>query len=746
MGIGNYQVTITDSNGCVFDTNVDVFQPNDLLVNTIDYSQVGCFGGANGNALVSISGGRTPYSYQWGGLANFQTTAMANNLAIGNYSITISDTNGCSLDTVVTITQPNDPLSLSGLKTDVNCYNDSTGSITINPSGGTTPYSYQWTANAGNNMTNMAQNLATGTYSVLVIDSNGCQRDTSIILDQPLAPLSLISTTIDALCAGDSNGSIQVTPSGGTMPFSLQWDSVTGNQTLAHVQNLKVGTYTLTLSDLNGCNFDTSFIVQEPQPLVFGSIITDEVKCKGGNDGSASVLLSGGTTPYNYLWDVNAGFQTNPTAYALGYGSYAISITDLNGCLLDSVVVINEPTDSLRLNTVMIPVNCHNGTDGSATATVTGGTNPYTVDWGINSGNQTGLNASNLSSGTYQVIATDSNGCLDTNQVIVTQPNAPISLTTSINPVSCNSFSDGSVSVVMTGGTSPCTYQWDVLAGNQTTQMAANLTSGSYAVTVTDINGCMDSSQVQLTEPLPISIYVSPDDTVCTEANFNVFVNAVGGNGVYTYLWNNGLTNRGLHTVRTKNSNVYTISVTDQNNCPGALDSIQITINNIHADSLSAWATNDVCLGDTSTLFANYAGGSGVYTYQWSHGLGAGSGPKVVTPISATIYQVTVTDECDSKVSDFVVVNMLQAPVISTPAIIDEGCGPLTVTFSDNVSNTGNPTYFWDFGDGNTSTDVSPTHTYTNPGTYKILIEKTTSLGCTSKSNGTSVVNVFPYR
>ena len=742
---GNYQITVTDSNGCVFDTNVSVFQPDDLTVSSIGYTHVGCHGDANGQASVFVIGGSAPYTYQWDAFANLQSTAMANSLAIGNYSVTISDTNGCNLDTVVTVTQPFAPLNLSAIITDVSCFGDSTGSITINPNGGTLPYSFQWTANAGNSTTNMAQNLLTGTYSILVSDSNGCQRDTSIFINQPTAPLALTSITINPLCYGDSNGSIQITPSGGTLPFTFQWDSVPGNQTISHIQNLKDGIYGLTLSDVNGCDIDTSFIVQEPQPLAFGSVITDEVKCKGGNDGSASVLLTGGTTPYNYLWDVNAGYQTNPTAYSLSQGSYTISITDLNGCLLDSVVLINEPTDSLRLVTVVTPVNCYNGNDGYATATVNGGTNPYTVDWGVNSGNQTGLSATNLSSGTYQVIATDSNGCLDTNQVVVTQPNAPISLNTSSFPVSCNNFSDGSVSVQMLGGTAPCTYQWGVLTGSQTTQLASNLIAGTYEVTITDNNGCMDSTQVQLTEPLPISIYVSPDDTVCTEANFNVSVNANGGNGTYTYLWNNGLTSRNLHTVKTKNSNVYTVSVTDQNNCPGVLDSIQITINNIYRDSLNSWATNDVCLGDTSTLFAKYSGGSGVYTYQWSHGLGTGSGPKLVTPVAATIYEVTVTDECDSKVSDFVVVNMLQAPVISTPAIIEEGCGPLTVTFTDNVTNTGNPTYFWDFGDGNTSTDISPTHTYTAPGTYKITIEKTTSLGCTSISNGNSVVQVFPF-
>jgi gliding motility-associated-like protein len=210
------------------------------------------------------------------------------------------------------------------------------------------------------------------------------------------------------------------------------------------------------------------------------------------------------------------------------------------------------------------------------------------------------------------------------------------------------------------------------------------------------------------------------------------------------YTWNNGLGNSNFHVTTTQYSNTYTVSVTDILGCPGDQDTINITVYNIEKDSLTVWRDRDICIGETVNLFANYNGTFGTYSYQWSNGLGSGAGPKSVSPNQITLYQVTVTDQCQTSVSDFVIVNVLQAPVVNIPDIVAQGCGPLIVNFEDQVQGSGSFTYFWSFGDGTTSTLENPIHTFTQAGTYPITVVKTSALGCPGEQTGPSVVTVFP--
>lgn len=821
LAVGTYAVSITDTLGCISDTLITVSQPDSLRFSSITRTHVNCHSGSDASASVSVTGGILPYTYVWGANSNNQLGAQASNLIAGSHGVTITDSQGCNIDTVLTITEPvfalsvmadsipvscfggsdgvatalatggtapysyywnasgvasldtlnnlymgsntvnvidrngcqdsvtvvvTEPVLLTAIETQntpVNCFGNQSGTATVRGIGGVAPYQYSWPINANYQTDSTGINLGNGSYMVTVTDTNGCMTQTTVVITQPIAALSNTVVVTTPLCNGDSNGILISTPNGGTVPYQYQWSSnLIGSGNM--LNNIGAGVYAVTITDTNGCETQTAINVIEPAPLAISSLSSQAALCYSESTGSAQVSITGGTGPYVFDWGVISGSQSTSTAINLSAGTYTVSIMDLNGCHLDSTVSVGQPSDSLEILATPIDVKCFGGDNGEFTTIVTGGTIPYTISFGPNVSNSSGMSAWNLAMGNYNAFVIDGNGCLDTVSVSISQPNTPISLSETATDVSCHGYSDGEVSLIAAGGTIPYSYQWDQNAFNQVGALANNLPMGNYWGVVTDGNGCQDSLSVWVNEPQPIALQVTPDDTICAQTNFNVEAFVTGGNGNYTYTWNNGLPNFDFHTVSTANSNVYSVSVTDGVGCPGQSGIIHITVFEINQDSLSVWKDRDICLGETANLYANYADQFGGFTYQWSHALGTGLGPIPVSPLQTTIYQVTVTDLCGASVSDFVVVNILQAPVVNLPEIIDQGCGPLTVQFEDQVSDSGNFSYTWNFGDGTSSNLSSPIHTYDQPGSYPVSVTKTSSLGCEGQLTGPSTVTVFP--
>ncbi len=739
---GTHHVVVTDSNGCVADSIIAVTEPSMALNIDTNHIPVSCNGGTDGVAIAIPSGGTSPYSFFWNGILNQGSDSLFN-LTMGSYSVMVKDTNGCLDTAIVQISEPNVLVLNKVTNIPVLCYGNLSGSATVTGSGGVAPYQYQWPFSANYQTDTTAINLGMGAYVVTVTDTNGCVAQTTVSITQPQAPISNTITSQPPLCNGDTNGFINSLTQGGTMPYVYTWSTgqIGGGSS---VQNIGAGTYYLTISDTNGCVLEDTVVLAEPNALLFSSVTAQSVLCYGGNTGSAAVSASGGTLPYQYSWGSTTGSQSTPQAINLVTGIHSIQITDANGCLVDSTILVGQPSDSIAISSIQNDVNCFNGNDGTVSLTITGGTMPYISVWSANATLTTLNSASGLTTGSYSTTVTDANGCMADITVVIDQPNTPISMQGSSTDVSCFGFQDGAASMTVNGGTSPYVYNWDVSTGGQTGMSASNLVAGVYNGFVEDNNGCKDTIQLTVIQPQPIALQVSPDDTVCTQSNFNLEAQVFGGNGNYVYTWNNGLGNFNFHTTNTINSNTYTVSVTDGIGCPGASGDITITVFNIQADSLSVWRDRDVCEGETAYLFANYNSNFGSFTYQWSSGLGTGSGPIPVSPIQPTLYQVTVTDQCNSSVTDFVLVNVMQTPIVNIPAIIEDGCGPLTVTFEDLINDSGTYNYFWDFGDGVTSTLENPTHIFSQAGTYPISVSKTSSQGCTGQNSGSSVVTVFP--
>jgi hypothetical protein len=316
-----YSVTATDLNGCTNTNSITVIV-NPLPIITVNTSpvNVSCFGGNNGISGVTASGGTAPYFYNWSNGAN---TANITGLSAGNYMVTVTDFNGCSSTANTVITQPALLASAITSSTNVSCFGGNNGTSGITASGGTAPYSYNWSNGAN---TSSVNGLIAGAYFVTITDNLGCTSTASITITQPTLLTSSISSSINVSCYGGNNGSASVVANGGTAPYSYNWSN--GANT-AIVNGLSAGNYFATVTDNSGCTSTASLIITQPTFLTSSILSSINVSCYGGNNGTANVAGNGGTAPYSYNWSNGAN---TAIVNGLSAGNYFVTVTDNLGC------------------------------------------------------------------------------------------------------------------------------------------------------------------------------------------------------------------------------------------------------------------------------------------------------------------------------------------------------------------------------------------------------------------------------
>ena len=780
---GTYPFAVTDNNGCVFSDIITIAEPDSILT-TATLTTVSCNGENDGSANLLITGGTSPYSENWG---SSDSTALIS----GFHSFTITDANGCINNDSILITEPT-ILTVSEIISDVSCHGLSDGNVTLNITGGTSPYLENWG-------TKDSSALSSGIHSYIVTDANGCLFSDSISISEPNTLTATASTT-NVLCNGDSTGTAILTINGGTASYTEFWNGASSN-------NLSANTHIFTVTDANGCTFSDSATINEPNLLNSSITPTDLVSCLVA-DGSINLTVNGGIQSYTFLWNNN---DTTEDISNLSAGNYSVIITDDNGCTTTNNTTVNQPSNSLALSLISPEYNgfnvlCYGGNNGAITANTTGGAGNLTFAW---STTDTLQNLNNLTAGNYSLMITDSVGCSLTNSIVLTEPsqlsstysstnttcyglanggaivnfnggiqdytltwgtftypllggistfNTPIgvpagtypytvtdmngcsqsdtititqpdSLHTNLtlsnyngNNISCNGFSDGSIDIQGSGGTTSYIYYFNGTLITNTSIIG--LVAGTYTDSIIDNNGCVFTETIILTEPTLLTNILTTNNISCNgfcEGAINTQI--TGGTDPYTYLWSNSFTTNNLTSLCAGN---YTINITDNNGCT-LTDNTVITEPSAIIINLDSYTNVSLYGGNDGELFTTTYGGTTNFTYQWSGPAGFIATATNINNLVAGTYLLTATDSTLCSITDSFVVTQPPSLTVYLDSIINLGCngictGELYITADGGDSVY---TYLWFGPNGYTSTNEDIDSLCT--GIYTLELSDTTN-------------------
>ena len=645
LSVGMYSFTLSDDNGCQsvpFLNNFVIDEPNDIIVTTIS-TPVSCFNGNDGTATVTAIGGTLPYSYFWQGSG--ATTSSLNNLSEGVYYVTATDSNFCNSTVPVVVSEPSTYLDGSIIPTHVSCYGEDDGMASANPSGGTAPYFYLW---SNGQTLQTVFGLSAGTYTCTITDANGCVTTLNGTINEPDEILSGLNT-IPASCYGFSDGSASVNPTGGTGAYDVLWFD---NTTNLSISSLPIGSYTVIVTDSDGCTTTSSpviFNISQADSLTVTASELNGTSCYGGSNGSATVIVAGGTPNYNYTWLDSLGnvISINSNVNGLSEASYSVIVNDSNGCT-DTAQVVIFSTSQLLANILTTPASCFGGSDGSATAYPSGGTPPYSYLWtGGQSTDTTNLDYTSLNAAiTYYFSMVDNNGCTIYNEPVNISEPLPISMNFSGSDyngfnVSCFDSSDADITVEATGGISPYEFsEQNILYTTDST--FTNISSGWFYAYVKDANGCVLLDSVEVTSPAILDPNISVINSLTCSGGNDGQLAAIpqGGVGPYTYFW--PITFSISNTITGLTEASYTVDVTDINNCTASETFVLTSDFEITSTTFTTLVS---CTGASDgTAVIQASGGTSPYSYSWNDGSINFSTNDTIAGLSPGLYACTITD------------------------------------------------------------------------------------------------------
>ena len=637
---GTYTIDIKDNNNCSDNINITITEPNQVNIST-SFTEPSCHGGSNGSISLNVSGATAPYQYSIDGGNTWQTSNTFNALAAGTYTIQIEDANGCNYSASETITQPTQ-INITTSFNEPSCFGFSDGAISLNVSGATAPYQYSIDGGITWQTSNTFNALAAGTYTIQIEDNNGCSYSASETITQPTILVVSQGNVTNVSCFGGNDGSLSVNASGATAPYQYSIDGGTTWQTSNTFNTLTAGTYNIDIKDNNNCSDNVNITITEPTILVVSQGTVTNVSCFGGNDGSLSVNASGATAPYQYSIDGGTTWQNSNTFNTLTAGTYTIDIKDNNNCSDNINITITEP-NQVNISTSFTEPSCHGGSNGSISLNVSGATAPYqySIDGGITWQTSNTFNA--LATGTYTIQIEDDNGCSYSTSETITQP-TQINITTSFNEPSCFGFSDGAISLNVSGATAPYQYSIDGGITWQTSNTFNALTAGTYTIQIEDNNGCSYSASETITQP---TILVVSQGNVTNVSCFggndgSLSVNASGATAPYQYSIDGGTTWQTSNTFNTLTAGTYNIDIKDNNNCS---DNVNITITEPTILVVSqGTVTNVSCFGgNDGSLSVNASGATAPYQYSIDGG-NTWQNSNTFNTLTAGTYTIDIKD------------------------------------------------------------------------------------------------------
>lgn len=713
---GDYTVWVTDANNCQFQTQMTITTPAVLAITETANTMPLCFQGTDGTATMNVVGGTLPYALSVDGVENATMNAegdqLIENLAAGTYTISVTDANGCSTQMDITISQP-ELLQLTEVGTvNVSCFGLSDATATITMGGGTAPYTLWINNNEQQTTVNAIQNvtftdLPAGTHTVTVQDANGCTTTLPVSLTEPNALAIATSNETAVLCFGDANGSVTVTPTEGTAPYTVSVDGFATSQTVAGgatytFTGLAAGTYTASVRDAHNCEATVEFTITTPDELTIAEASTTDPLCFQGTDGQVEVTMAGGVEPYAMTVDGTAYTNNltagNQTVTNLAAGAHVIVITDANGCTATVTSTLGEP-DLLTLTQAAItPITCHGGGDGTVTVNVAGGTANYSLWIDASEQQQTLASVaesalfSNMNGGTHTVTVVDDHQCTATLDVSFIDPESMGTEVNATTDVLCFGQSNGEATFTITGGTLPYIVTLDpnipdITLNNEDPYTINTLWAATYNVNIVDAHGCTAGMEIVIGQPdtLVATTNIVTNVLCFGEANGHAMAAATGGSVPYQYAWDNGREDADLDSVV---AGTYVVTITDANGCV-ASDTVVVTEPELLVVELVS--VTESCNGEeTAVIEVNANGGTLDYNFIWSNGATADS----IFNLGVGPYTVTVTDANGCRDTLTVVVPFHPLPdftVSTTNAYCDRPDGTATVI----GENTQNYTYNW---------------------------------------------------
>lgn len=669
LSAGTYCVLVTDANGCVATTQIPITQPDPIqssgLVSDYNGFGVSCEGACDGFITPDITGGSGNFIfYTWvtGDIgSNAPNAETLTDLCPGTYTLQIIDTNGCEELVEFEITEPDMIEITVDAVINVSCYEGNDGAISVSATGGAGGYSYVWNNGAFNG--NILNGLPAGTYNLVVTDANGCSDEVSVEITEPepfeatLTVPSVEGSDFDIPCVGEETGSILTVIEGGTPNYTIVWsgDGITDPFSL-NQQNLPAGTYTITVTDAEGCEITESVTITEPEfPLDVTAVVSDyangfEISCFGACDGFIDLTVTGGVEPYTYLWEVNdegGEFALTEDIADLCPGQYEVLVSDANGCDTLLTFTITEP-EQIQLNADLsdfdgFNVSCPGACDGTIEVIPTGGVPEYQLEWtlnGVAAGN--GSQLTDLCGGdVVEVTATDAAGCEVSQTFIITEPET-IVLNATVNNISCFGETDGSISVNVTGGAGQYVYVWTPDLGDGAS--LTNLEEGTYCLEVTDANGCVAENCWDIVEPPVLQATITGTPANCGACDGVLVLTVTGGTPQYNIEWDGPTAvNDGTTLATDLCPGLYTIDVSDASGC--ALN-IEFDLPGPDAIIIDPAIIQPLCFDDCDgAISVNVQNGTGPYTYEWLDAVGTVVGTEnTIEGICGGTFTLTVVD------------------------------------------------------------------------------------------------------
>jgi hypothetical protein len=749
---GSYTVTITDGNGCTAVSPALVVAQPAPLVAVPQVQAALCNGKKTGSIALQITGGTSGYFVEWSNGAFSQNIQQ---LAAGNYTVTILDANQCSLVQAYSVSQPA-PLGLSLANMQhPSCAGLANGSIGMNATGGTPGYTYKW--NTGSTTPNL-QNLTNGHYCLTVTDANQCTAASDslvLVAAQKIAISGVFLKNIG--CFGANSGQINLTATsanGGALTYTINGVGGTFPQ-----NNLVAGNYLVRATDAMGCVAEMPIVLAQPAgPLQVSLQQVTNVSCSGEPSGRADAMVTGGTAPYTYAW---SNGSTNQDLDGVPAGNYALDVTDSNGCQGGIVeVVIGEPVP-LAVTPTVVPIACIGAPFGKIFLNVVGGNTPYSFQW---SNGATTQNLVDIPAGNYTVSIFDASGCLtvyDRLEVLDRRQEFAVEIF-DYQPVSCSGGNDGRLVAQVLNGTAPYQYAWSAPVGLHpniptNTDAATGLSGGLYSLTVTDAAGCFKSIGLFLVEEAPVvqAQVPVPVPIACKGAATGMLaVEGVGGVPPFTFIWSNGSTEQYPDSLPAGN---YTVTITDFRGCTDVSSVVTLVEPVTGLTIATDGVEEDFCSNGMGSIATTAQGGYVPYTYQWN----MGAQQSDIVGLSAGTYTLTLTDAAGCQTTTTWQLT-LQPPAmqLASYSITNVDCkGAATGAIETGIFGGNLPlSYYWSNGDQTANiTDLAAGQYHVsvldNKGCIGIfelplVLEPATTVtvgySASGQSNGLFTVTLFP--